>query len=250
MIEPHDAVLVGAMRDEMRLMDSNIVHRDSLLERLRCAVAMLDGPAEDGRPGYLAQPAQNPPPTDQRDPAKARAILHEVRYEINSFRDDVWEGIVHARGRLAATSVFTGFAAYTLVGFAVIVGASDNAIFWAFVYFLVGAIVGLFARLQADAKADTAVDDYGLSSARLVHIPLFSGLAAVGGILITSVLDGQADGSGVTSVLLDGIFVERPSLFIVAAVFGLTPDLLIQRLAQQAERYKDDLKSTQPGQHR
>jgi len=35
---------------------------------------------------------------------------------------------------------------------------------------------------------------------------------------------------------------------MVAAVFGLTPDLLIRRLTQQADKYKEDLQSTESGQ--
>ncbi len=254
MIVPLDAVIVGAMRDELRLLGSTMVDKDSLLERLRCAVAMLDDSEKDERAIYLAEPPQDPPPEDRKNHAKARTILSEVRYEINNFRDDVWEGIVHARNRLVATSVFTGFAVYALLGLAVVANAPGHAVFWAVIYFLVGAIVGLFARSQIDAKADTAVDDHGLSTARLAHAPLFSGLAAVGGVLIVSVLDTQIPtseaGSGAARDLFAGIFTGSPSLLIIAAVFGLTPDLLIQRLTQQAEKYKADLKSSGTGQRR
>ncbi len=116
---------------------------------------------------------------------------------------------------------------------------------WVTVYFLVGAIAGFFARLQAEWTTDTAVDDFGLSTARLVHIPWISGLAAVGGVLITSVLDNQLMDNIVSDSTLNGIFNSSPALLIVAAIFGLTPDLIIRRLTQQAERYKEDLQSTQ-----
>ncbi len=37
----------------------------------------------------------------------------------------------------------------------------------------------------------------------------------------------------------------EPSLLIVAAIFGLTPDLIIRRLTQQVDKYKEDLQSSQ-----
>ena len=38
---------------------------------------------------------------------------------------------------------------------------------------------------------------------------------------------------------------SRPILYTIAAVFGLTPELVIRRLQQQVDKYKDDLQSTQ-----
>jgi hypothetical protein len=113
---------------------------------------------------------------------------------------------------------------------------------------LVGALTGLFARSQAEWTADTAVGDFGLSSARLLHVPWLSGLAAVAGVLVTSVADNQFMSHGLNDRSLTAIFDFTPSLFIVAAVFGLTPDLLIRRLTQQAEIYKGDLQSTETSQ--
>ncbi len=81
----------------------------------------------------------------------------------------------------------------------------------AIAYFLIGAPVGLFNRLYLDASTETAVEDYGLSAARLLHTPLLCGLAAV---------------------------------------FGLTPSALISRLQSEAEKYKSDLKSSEePSAH-
>ena len=115
-------------------------------------------------------------------------------------------------------------------------------------YFLVGAIIGLFARAQGEWNANTAVDDFGLSTARLIHTPWLSGLAAVGGVLVTSILDSQLLNNGSDTSTLADVFKERPSLLLVAAVFGLTPDLIIRRLTQQVDKYKEDLQSTQSSQ--
>lgn len=248
-VEPCTEAIAGAMRDESRLKDSTMTNKELLLKRLRCAVAILDD-SETGKDlNYLEEPAKCSLPKDKRampkNRAKAITVLSEVRYEINYFRDNVWEGIVHARNRLADTSVLLGLVAYVLLGLAVFANASHTTILWVAAYFLVGAIAGLFARAQAEWSANTAVDDFGLSTARLIHIPWLSGLAAVGGVLVTSVLDSQFMTNSVSVHTVTEIFSSRPALLIVAAIFGLTPDLLIRRLAQQTDRYKEDLQSTQ-----
>ena len=240
------------MRDESRLANATMKNRDTLLKRLRCAVAMLDDSGTEKYLSYveesekcLLKQSERAAPENR---AKALAILSEVRYEINHFRDNVWEGIVHARNRLAETSVVLGLAACALLALAIFANTPNRTIVWVVTYFLVGAIVGLFARAQGEWSANTAVDDFGLSTARLIHTPWLSGLAAVGGVLVTSVLDGQLLNDGPGSPTLAAVFEQKPSLLIVAAVFGLTPDLIIRRLTQQVDKYKEDLQSTQSTQ--
>jgi hypothetical protein len=85
----------------------------------------------------------------------------------------------------------------------------------------------------------------------LLHLPWLAGLAAVGGVLVTAVLGPQLvpdSGSGTASALADVFNGDNTSLILVAAVFGLTPDLIIRRLEQQTEKYKADLESTQSTQ--
>lgn len=252
-VEPCTETLAWAMHDESSLMGSNMTNKDSLLKRLRCAVAILDDSETGENLHYLVKPAKCSLSPDERkkskNQAKAISVLSEVRYEINNFRDNVWEGIINARNRLTDTSVLLGLAAYALLVLAILANAHHKAILWATVFFLVGAVAGFFARLHAEWTSDTATDDFGLSTARLIHIPWLSGLAAVGGVLITSILDDNQfiNNIGSTSTLSE-LFKSSPALLVVAAVFGLTPDLIIRRLTQQADKYKEDLQSTQPGQ--
>ena len=255
-VKPYTSALAGAMHDESRLIHSNIRDRDLLLKRLRCAVAMLDD-SETGEhlhylaEPYLAKPKECPLSKQQRsmpeNRVKALTILSGIRYEINNFRDSAWEGMVHARNRLADTSAILGFAAYSLLALAILMNVPYYTIVWVVVYFLVGALAGLFARSQAEWSTDTAVDDFGLSTTRLLHVHWLSGLAAVGGVLVTSLADALVANSGTSSELTE-IFASKPFLLMVAAVFGLTPDLLIRRLTQQADKYKEDLQSTQSSQ--
>jgi hypothetical protein len=221
-------VLQGAKRDELRLKDSNIANKDTLLKELTEAVNMLN-----------AHSASD----ELKDCAEARTTLRGIRYQINSFRDDAWAGMIRARNRLLLASLCLGFAAYVLLMLAIMGGADPEQIFWAGIYFIVGASIGLFARVRAEAAVDTATDDFGLSTARLIHIPIFSGMAAVLGVVLLEVLDKKLMGGGPDPNLVT-IFNGDPKFLVAAAVFGLVPDLVIQSLGQQAERYREDLKST------
>jgi uncharacterized membrane protein len=113
------------------------------------------------------------------------------------------------------------------------------------------AITALFARARVEWSAASAVDDFGLTRARLIHLPWLAGLAAVGGVLVTAVLGPQLVPTSATETIssVAEIFKgDNTSLLLVAAVFGLTPDLIIHRLEQQTEKYKADLESTQSAQ--
>jgi hypothetical protein len=116
--------------------------------------------------------------------AQARAILREVHCAINEYRDGCWNGIIVARNRLLITMMFTGLTAYTLLSIAILMGAQSCAIEAASAFFLVGAIIGLLNQMRSASQHDTAVEDYGLSIARLICAPLFSGLAAIGGVVL------------------------------------------------------------------
>ncbi len=99
-VEPCLEALEGAMRDESRLVNSTLENKDSLLRRLRCAVTMLDDSGTEKYLSYVTEHEKSPLKKERTTPenrAKALTILCEVRYEINHFRDNVWEGIVHAR---------------------------------------------------------------------------------------------------------------------------------------------------------
>ena len=239
-VEPFLEALVGAIRDQSRLVNSNIAGKDLLLSRLNWTIAVLGGSdTGEEQQGVLSKEEQARP----ENRVKALLMLSEVRYEINYFRDNVWEGIVHARNRLADTAVLLGLATYALLALAIFLESPPDTIIWATTYFLIGAIAGLFARAQAEWGAETAVDDFGLSKTRLLQIPWLSGLAAVGGVVLLAVVDNIGNSAG--SLTIANIFQNKPSFSLAAAIFGLTPDLIVRRLTQTVEQYKDDLQSVQ-----
>ena len=312
LVQPEVEVSGNGVCDEMRLKDSGIDNSTDFIDKLRWGVTTLGG----GK--YLAAS----PPLPEIDPAKvteidrerARVMLREVRRGIDEYRDSRREGLVRARNQLLWTGTVTGIAAYVLLGVAVLTVAHGEqgrqAILAAVAFFLVGAAIGLFDQLRRGWGTETATEeDYGLTRARLLYTPLLSGLAAVGGVVVTAMLYGTLNGTIVTAAqdgtatatptgtIVAGAPVatatptpsptpiatpvttatapatapptptpeppgvrqpveEVPSLgrifdldedrfgLVIAAVFGLTPGLLVSRLQNQATRYTSDLQST------
>ena len=194
----------------------------------------------------------------EHDPADqvSRSTLREVRRAINEYRDSLRAGLIRARNHLFMTAIYASLNAYALLGVAMIWGAQRPAILAAAVFYLVGATVGLFRQLQQASMTTTTQEDYGLESMRLVQTPLFSGLAAIGGVVLTSVLlavatPGKATttGQSTRSIPLQKIFdlSENEMGLVIAAVFGLTPTLLVTRLRAQSEELKSGLKSSELG---
>ena len=246
---PPEVVVADAIYDEMRIQDSKIDNSDELLRKLRVAVSTLDPsakaylqPSPTSTQGASAIPSDAPIPTGAAFDVlemQGRSILREVRHALNEFRDDRWEAIVRVRNQFVGTMILTGLTLYVLLQFTILAGVSRPAMTTATAFYLVGALVGLFGRLYNESQTSKSIDDYRLALARTVATPMFSGLAAVGGVLLTQKLTSLVDIFDPKNIL---------SGLIIAAVFGLTPNLLIGVLQKQSEQYKTDLKSTAASQ--
>ena len=248
-IMPREIVIADAIYDEMRIQDSKIDNSDELLRKLRVAVSMLDPAAKT----YLqpistsTQEVSNTSADGQVSSGGAsneldmqgRSILREVRHALNEFRDDRWESIVRMRNQFVCTMILTGIMLYVLLQFTILAGVSQAAMTTAAAFYLVGALVGLFGRLYNESQSSKSIDDYRLTLVRTIATPMFSGLAAVGGVLLTQKVTSSVDTFDPKNIA---------SGLVVAAVFGLTPNLLIGVLQKQAEQYKNDLKSTDASQ--
>jgi hypothetical protein len=258
MVRPRSTVIAAAVHDMLRLAGSTIPKRDRLVGEIVEAMTAIDPRAtatylgtEQARARVRA-PARVP----ERGP---RAILVEVRRAINDFRDQRRAGLVRARNHLLATVAATGFVTYVFLGIAFLMQAQVSAIVAFAAFFLTGAVVGLFRQLQAaSTRFAVAEDDFGLSYARLLHAPLFSGLAAVAGVMLTALasqlmLANGTSGAtnGVTIPSLDQVFSLSTNQggLVFAAMFGLVPNLFIARLQLRAEAYKDDLRSSESAEH-
>ncbi len=230
-------VIAGAQLDDSRLEGSRVAQNRKLLDLVGAAVAQL-----------TASPW---------DPL-ARASLARVRRTLNDFRDDRRIALVRQKGTVAATAILMATTAYSLLGVAMIWGVGRAQIAAAAAFYLVGATVGLFAQLQALSSTTVLEEDYGLRRVRLFQTPLFCGVAAVGGVVVTAMLLAltPVPTKGGQKVAeqpppLEKIFnlENYPVNILIAAVFGLTPSLLINRLHAAGEQYKLDLKSTDAAEH-
>ena len=182
---------------------------------------------------------------------EARSALREVRRTINEFRKGLWEGLVTIRNQLIGTTIFTALPAYIILLIAIIAGAPQASIMAATIFYTVGALTGLFGRLYIESKTDSATDDYDLTLARIVVTPVLAGLAAVGGVLLTTmlsltVLKSPALQTSTSQLGLGAIYNLNSNAFgiIVAAVFGLTPNLFINILQDKAKGLTDQLQKS------
>ncbi len=237
--EPEEDVLRDALHDELCIQGSTIKNSKELLQKLRLAVTTLN---QSGAK-YLNEPAnENKDITSQHsEPAQAKAVIRQVRHELQQFRDDRWESLVRTRTEMLKMTALTGLFVYFLCEFTILIFPSDLPLIETIaILFLVGAIAGLFSRLYNQSKTDASIDDYQLTFARLMATPLYSGLAALGGVFIVQKI-GLLGNSTAN-------FDLTTSNILIAATFGLTPILFMNAIQKEAEQYKKDLKSTEaPG---
>jgi hypothetical protein len=140
-----------------------------------------------------------------------------------------------------------------VLALAVLQNAPPAAVAACSAYYLVGALAGLFKRLQAESTNDAATEDYNSAAARVWRTPVLSGLAGVGGVLVIAMLPALTPQSTpatavVPTPTLSQVFDLNANahLLVLAAAFGLTPGLLTGRLQEIGEQYKGNLQSTNP----
>jgi len=247
-LEPLDLVLSDALHDKLRLSGARI-KIDHLMPALSTAVKAI---SPDAYTEYFVDQKKgdpNDPGPGNHGAIKAptehsmrlgRAMLREVRNATNNYFEDAMEGIVRARNRLWRAILLTATVTFLLVGLAVISNVPRTQLIAASVFFVVGAIVGLFNLLRLQAKSDTAVEDFNLFEARLVHTPLISGLAGVAGVVLAAFAATSSTATSLTAVFdLDQNHIG----LIIAAAFGLAPDRVIAPLLNQTEQLKGQLKA-------
>jgi len=231
---PIDQLLDEELYDELRLKDSTIPNRDDLMGILRVVKKYLsDHQADKSADPYIDSPE------------KVALVMTKVRYSINDFRDSSWNGLLQLRNYTMTTVLLTNITLFAFACAAVFGGAKREAMLSATVFLLVGAAVGFFNRLNTQFQAQSAVEDYGLTNARLITIPAYSGLAAVAGVVITSVA-GVATGNKYPSLWTLFTLPPGTGLLVVAAAFGAAPDLVLSRLADASAKFKSGIASTEP----
>src|SRR2546421_1167072 len=265
-------IIYGAMRDKMALQGSEISTKDELIDTLIQAVMALQPAAgvylkehqpdknnitmaglkerafEEflSRQGILQQ--QDSIDTSDEAKATARSALRRVKRALNTLQDRGWEGLLRARNRLLAAIAITGGVTHVMLCISILTVHSNNSpIIAATAFYLVGAVSGLFGRFYQESLTGSAVDDFGFSTTRLVATPLLSGLAGIGGVLVLltlTALGGSALNNSNVQPALAQIFEVKPQSLLMAAVFGLTPNLLIKGLQNTARKYESAIQSS------
>jgi hypothetical protein len=186
----------------------------------------------------------------------ATQTLIGIRKKVDGDRDQSRAGLARTRVHLIWAGLMTAAVTYILLALAILDDVPSYQIVAGAAFFLVGAVAGLIWQLRnSGSQIRSGEDDFGLDAARLIYVPVLSGLAGVGGVLVMAMLyptlnvvPDTANGSNVGRVIpnIGDIFNLETNRFglLVAAVFGLTPDLLINRLQGQADRYRTQLEST------
>jgi len=256
-IAPRGYVIREALHDEAAIDGSALANRDSILRNIQIAVRTLSRsagaylksrPVQDQTtdPGDSAAVDNSSVQDGTLDPvieSEARNALRDARQVLNEFRASLWEGLVNIRNQMVSTALITALFTYILLCVVISANVNVDSMKAALIFYLVGAIVGLFGRLHIESQSDHATDDYGLTKARVMVVPFLSGLAAVGGVLVIAYLSHDIlsnPGINVSSAILPRMqdvydLVQNPSGIVIAALFGLSPNLIINLLQQKAE---------------
>jgi hypothetical protein len=238
--------IAEALHDDLRLSNATIDNRTVLRRSLRNAVVEIDPEAIQRYFPNLEGVPDAKPRTVVVGQGAAMSTLREIRHAINEFRDTARDSLAQSRNRLLQTILVAGIVAYILLATAILSNIDPPKLQSAVVFFLVGALVGLFNRLRIEASSNRAIDDFGLFEARLLHTPLISGLAGVGGVFLVAIAPlasgvGVAGGSPIPE--MDKVFdvAHNQIGLLVAALFGLTPSSIIGSLQRQTDQVKHDL---------
>jgi hypothetical protein len=225
---PCQTVIESANYDELSLTDSGVPGSNDLLTLLDKAIATLSSDP-------TSPSAVNNGQVSQQSEQKARANIRKVKSALHKFTNERWDGLVRARNQLMVTAFLTTFFTYILVIIAILANVPRMNTIDAMVFYFLGAIVGLFGRLFDERNADTVMDDYGLSMARIIVTPLISGLAALVGVLFVT-----------TSSTIDTIYNITLQNLVFAGVLGFAPNILISSLQSKSEEIKGQIKSASP----
>jgi hypothetical protein len=187
---------------------------------------------------------------DEWTEARERGVVAQIQTLIDSSKTDRYAGFVRARNMLLASCTMTAIALYGIfwLGIVALPTTVSRPILTSALFFTtIGALVGLFQLLYAESQSETGVDDYGLSVARLVVAPQLAALAALVGVVLTSLATSTLSGSPTAPVSMPGSIadalnqIRNPANVLVAVAFALSPGLVFSRFRQTIEQSKRDL---------
>lgn len=260
---PKAVVVAEAWNARLSLWDSKLdeKNRSELQRGLDMAIMLLDPkawwkylPDDERNPilqllngqKRLGSPLSRLLPHVSSTDDSARNIVRHAIASINAYQDDRYGQLLDIRSQLAAAGVCIGGLSYLLTVFGVVLQPANverwpELMLGAGTLYLVGAAFGLMYRLYDESKSRPTVEDFGLSTLRILTTPVLSGFAGVAGALFMSIVLN----SGTVLQLFD--LASHPNGLLYAAIFGLTPNVLINYMHRQANKYIREIESVKIG---
>ena len=245
MLEFDDAASLRALAilgDEARLSASKLENEGLYVEELKELLGTPEERREKGHAEKVLELLES-----QRE--RWLPILTDVRNTLNRHRLELFNDLVHLRNLLFAANVATGVVRLHrarprrgVPGRTKRDGRGDGLLSGRFG----GRALQRGLHALATGPAACPDPDIGLEFVRLLTIPQLSGIAGVLGVVITR-LGGTATASGTPALAEVFSLADYPFGIVVAAVFGLTPGLLLARLREQTDEYKEELTRTGTG---
>ncbi len=266
-VEPSAVVHAVALANLDRLGSARVVRDNPLLQGLTTLLVEPQANGQVASPGsqswiedvIVGGSSSSDGPLEQReskmlekfDRESSRSLVREVSRNIHARQNDAWEQLVNLRNRLFLTLVVAWCFTYALLGLVVLWPATTpTEVFAGVALFLAGAIVGLFKELHTTSRRKKGIIfDYGLGNVRLLAVPVLSGLAAIGGVLVTNLTASYVlSTANSTGTAISSLFdlTGYPMGLVVAAVFGLTPGLFLDRLRDRSDAYKQEIAQLYP----
>jgi hypothetical protein len=182
--------------------------------------------------------------------ARERGLVVQIQTLIDSSKTDRYAGFVRARNLLLAACTMTAIPMYCVfwLGIVALPTSVSQPILSAALFFsTIGALIGLFQLLYAESQSESGVDDYGLSVARLIVAPQLAALAALVGVVLTSLATSTLSGTPTAptpapTTIPDALNqIRNPANVLVAVAFALSAGLVFSRFRQTIEQNKRDL---------
>ncbi|MFN8525880.1 MAG: hypothetical protein U0821_22500 [Chloroflexota bacterium] len=235
-LAPPEDVVDAADEARLCIADSKLARESAKLmkEQLGAAVPVQSGGPFHSRAEVIT--------------TQARVAVRSIWLALHNYRDDRWDALMRARNKLLVTLAVSAIVAYGMLCLSILADSKKEILQGVVAFYFVGALVGVLDRLYSQSRASRAVDDYGLSLARLLTTPHLSGLAAILGIIFVSAASPAATGSsdnGLSTHIFSAL--NAPSLAL-AAVFGLSPRLLFEEIRKRTDLAQTELKSTLPAE--
>jgi hypothetical protein len=215
-----DVAVEEGLRDESRLLDSEIPLKKELLVRLRNAICTLSDSARQYFLEPFTCPAGRPAADQERSKKEALGALSEVRHAINEFTDGRYQALARTRNTYLDILPIMGLAVHLILAIAILAEVPKEQIWAGAVFYLLGVIAGLLYRWYKEVGAEKTIQDFGLATVNLFRPVILSGVVALIAVPLVSLTQGLDLTTSVESTA-----TPTPSPTATASAVTPTPSL-------------------------